>query len=187
MFGIQRSAPSVVDFGVLMDTAEAVTLRGGRLKPAAACQRTGTRLGRLQISPADINSATRGAFRAALELYLGQENAAHALRLGGASADSSQPLMGAEIRQVLEVAHRIKKLSVEISQLKKIHIERLIARNAEDSRIVLMALDHGVGRDEMLLSSAAQARVDEAKCKLDAKYAELNAFLLTQRKPDPAH
>ncbi|MFC7207522.1 hypothetical protein ACFQOZ_12930 [Comamonas endophytica] len=135
----------------------------------------------LRISASDINQATRGAFQAALELYLGQDSAAHALRLGGAVTNSSQPLMAAEIRQVLEVAHRIKKLNGEISQLKKTHIEQLIARNAEDSRIVLMALDQGARRDEMLLSSTAQARVDEAKRRLDAKCAELNSYLQSPR------
>lgn len=187
MFGIQRSAPSVVDFGGLVDTMEAVALRGGKLMASPAPGSTGLMPGLLRMSPGDINQATRGAFQAALELYLGMESAEHALRLGGADTDSSHPLMGAEIRQVLEAAHRIKKFNVEISQLKKTHIEQLIARNAEDSKIVLLALDRGTSRDQMQLSSAAQARVDEAKRKLDAKWAEFNGYLQSHCAPASNH
>lgn len=187
MFGIERAAPSVVDFGGLMDTAQAVALRGGKLRTAPAYQHEKHRHGLLRISASDINQATRGAFQAALDIYLGNENAVQALRLGAADTDSTQPLMAAEIRRVLEVAHRIKKLSVEMGQLKKNHIEQLIARNAEDSKIVLLALDHGVSRDQMQLSSAAQARVDEAKRQLDAKCAELNGYLQSHPAPACAH
>lgn len=187
MFGIQRSAPSVVDFGGLMDTAEAVALRGGKLRSAPAHQQGLQRSGLLRISASDVNQATRGAFQAALEIYLGNESAAHALRLGGADAQSTHPLLAAEIRHVLEAAHRIKKFNAEISQLKRAHIEQLIARNAEDSKIVLIALDQGVSRDQMQLSSTAQARVDEAKRLLDAKCAELNGYLQNHRAAACAH
>lgn len=189
MFGIQRPAPSVVDFGGLMDTADAVALRGGKLKatPARQCSQDGPKQGWLRMSSDDINQATRSAFQAALELYLGRDGAAHALRLGSSDPGSSQPLMGGEIRQVLEAAHRIKKYQGEISQLKIIHIERLIARNAEDSRIVLLALDRGMRREEIELSSAAQARVEEAKRQLDAKCAELNRYLQSHGAPALAH
>ncbi|MET1116590.1 MAG: hypothetical protein ABWY08_16785 [Comamonas sp.] len=183
MFGIQRAAPSVIDFGGLMDTAQAVALRGGKLRSAPVQQPDMHRHGLLGISASDINQATRSAFQAALEIYLGTEGAAHALRLGGADSDNTHPLMAAEIRQVLDAAHRIKKFSGEISQLKKTYIEQLIARNAEDSKIVLRALDHGLSRDQMQLSSVAQARVDEAKRQLDAKCAEWNGYLQNHRAP----
>lgn len=184
MFGRPRAAPSVIDFGGLMDTAQAVALQRGRLRAASARQCDGQRQGLLRSCASDMNQATRGAFRAALERYLGRESAAQALRLGGAASDCSQALMGQEIRQVLAAAHRLKKLNVEIGQLKRDHIEQLIARNAEDSRLALMALDRGASREEMQLSREAQARVDEARRELDAKCAEWHRFL--QSHPAPA-
>lgn len=185
MFSLQKTAPSVADFGVLMNTAEAVALQGGKLKPAPV--RRGKAHRTACLPPAEINQTTREAFQASLEIYLGQEGTAHALALGGAGTDSSEPLMGLEIRRVLEAAHRIKKFNDEIAQLKKIYFEHLIARNAEDSKIVLRALDDGIGRDQMQLSGAAQARVDEAKRNLDVRCAELNGYLQGERAPASAH
>ena len=187
MFGIQQAAPSVVDFGGLVDSTQAVALRGGKLRATPVSVSRGLVPGMRRMSPSEINQTTRNAFEASLDSYLGKENAAHALRLGGADTDRSQPLMGAEIRDVLVVAHRIMKFTVEISQLKKIHIERLIARNAEDSQLVLQALDRGTSRDQMQLSGAAQARVDEARRMLDAKCAEFNGYLQSPRASACAH
>ena len=186
MFGIQQAAPSVVDFGGLVDTAQAVALTDGKLR-ATPVPGSGRVPGMRRMLPSEINQTTRNAFEASLESYLGKEGAAQALRLGGADTDRSQPLMGPEIREVLAAAHRIKQFTVEIGQLKKIHIEQLIARNAEDSQLVLQALDRGTSRDQMQLSDAAQARVDEARRRLDAKCAELDGYLQGQRAPACAH
>jgi len=183
MFGIQFTAPSVVDFDGLVDTAQAVALTGGRLRATPVQGSRGLVPGMRRMSPGEINQTTRNAFEASLESYLDKEGAAHALRLGGADPDRRQPLMGPEIREVLAAAHRIKQFNVEIGQLKKIHIERLIARNAEDSELVLRALDQGTRRDQMQLSDAAQARVDEARRMLDAKCAEFNGYLQSPRGP----
>lgn len=120
---------------------------------------------------------TRSELDEALEMHVGQDNVPHALRLGGVGPDDGQPLATSVVQHALDAALEIKRFHMEINRLQRVHVECLIARNAEDLKIVEGVMERGEPLDDMVLSKAAQAKVDAAKADLEAKRREFERYL----------